>query len=569
MTNSQNKMRETKLHIPMTTATGETIGIVGILAQIALPPHNPQEHEPHPVYTSRSTTAPIEPFSRHIQQGNLNRPDISNDPSASAHLVHRSSHFVEDDHATMQRLRHKDQTFKRRGYPIYPIDKRDTRGLKIALILHGVLAHKDQIYHKQLARALPVDSFRFDFRANGETPGTWSMGNLADDVEDLVAVVDYLRTKLEYTVEIIIGHSRGGLDGFAWFAKHCPDALPPSLRVPFFVALSARFNMANIHERDPVYLSAFAKEGFFRWQARVAGQDKELHVYPEQVEQFAAWPTREIALAFPYNTDVLLIHGTADKSVPASDVTSYGNILSGIHRRPGSCSVKLIDHADHLFRGFYPQVVEAIVEWLAERSELTKMGLGAAAIRDKETLGLARFNPSHFGQGRAAGSQLWDNNLAGTVGGAVRGGGLGAPLLDNTGISGAQRPALGASISPFQRYVAASVGGVPSQPKQERMPQADDSRAAKEDMSDTANSILTADQRSPTPTTPVERPPAESPFQSQHAASIAAKMSQDTLGTGHVATSSHAPASTTASTDEANPNHASIAVSSQRAKSRL
>ncbi len=277
------------------------------------------------------------------------------------------------------------------------------------------LAHKDQIYHKQLARALPVDSFRFDFRANGETPGTWSMSNLADDVEDLVTVVDYLRTKLEYTVEIVIGHSRGGLDGFAWFVKHCPDALPPSLRVPFFVGLSVRFNMSNIRERDPAYLSAFAKEGFFRWQARVMGQDKELHVFPEQVEQFAAWPTREIALAFPYNTDVLLIHGTADKSVPASDVTSYGNILSGIHRRPGSLSIKLIDHADHIYRGFYPQVVEAIVEWLRERSELTKMGLSAAAIRDRDMLGLARFNPTHMMQGRGM-DKTWGNDLAAPAG---------------------------------------------------------------------------------------------------------------------------------------------------------
>lgn len=355
----------------------------------------------------------------------------------------------------MQRLRHKDQAFKRRGYPIYPIDKRDTRGLKIAIILHGVLAHKDQIYHKQLARALPVDSFRFDFRANGETPGTWSMGNLADDVEDLVAVVDYLRTKLEYTVEIIIGHSRGGLDGFAWFAKHCPDALPPSLRVPFFVALSARYNMANIHERDPVYLSAFAKDGFFRWQSRVAGQDKVLHVYPEQVDQFAAWPTREIALSFPYNTDVLLIHGTADKSVPASDVASYGNILSGVHRRPGSCSIKLIDHADHLFRGFYPQVVEAIVEWLRERGELTKMGLSAAAIRDRDTLGLARFNPSHFGQGRN-GFQLWDNNLAsGSVGSAGVGRGTGGgPWIDSRSQSTAAQQGVGET--PYARYLSSS-----------------------------------------------------------------------------------------------------------------
>ncbi|CDS01345.1 uncharacterized protein SPSC_06621 [Sporisorium scitamineum] len=472
-------MRETKLHIPMTTATGGTIGIVGILAQIALPPHNPQEHEPHPMYTSRSTTASIQP----LRHGH--RSDITNDPSSS------SSSFVEDDPATMQRLRNKDQAFKRRGYPIYPIDKRDTRGLKIAIILHGVLAHKDQIYHKQLARALPVDSFRFDFRANGETPGTWSMGNLADDVEDLVAVVNYLRTKLEYTVEIIIGHSRGGLDGFAWFARHCPDALPPSLRVPFFVGLSARFNMANIHERDPVYLSAFAKEGFFRWQARVAGHDKELHVYPDQVEQFAAWPTREIALAFPYNTDVLLIHGTADKSVPASDVASYSNILSGVHRRPGSCSVKLIDHADHLFRGFYPQVVEAIVEWLAERSELTKMGLSAAAIRDRETLGLARFNPTHLNQGRMGGPQVWSNNLAGGTN-AVATGNTGNQAVGTPWLDSSRAEATG--TSPFERYVAASVGGN-AQPqnreeKQQGEPMRDQPKAAgEEDAAYTAKSI--------------------------------------------------------------------------------
>lgn len=423
-------MRETKLHIPFKTPSGETIGIVGILAQIALPPHAPQEHEPHPIYTSRSTTAPIEPLP--YPSFPLIKPDIHNDPSSAS--TSSSSSSSEDQ--ALQRLRTKDQTFKRRGYPIYPIDKRDTRGLKIAIILHGVLAHKDQIYHKQLARALPLDSFRFDFRANGETPGTWSMGNLGDDVEDLAAVVDYLRTKLEYTVEIIIAHSRGGLDGFAWFAKHCPDALPPSLRVPFYVALSARYNMANIQQRDPIYLAAFAKEGFFRLQSQVAGKAKELLIYPHQVEEFAAWPTREIALAFPYNTDVLLIHGTADKSVPASDVASYANILNGVHRRPGSCSVKLIDHADHLFRGFYPQVVEAIVEWLQERSELTKMGLSAAAIRDREVLGLGRFNPSHLRLGRNTGPQVWDNNLGGTRGGSsevkIAGQQVVGPWIDNS-----------------------------------------------------------------------------------------------------------------------------------------
>ncbi|GAC97430.1 ectomycorrhiza regulated esterase [Pseudozyma hubeiensis SY62] len=564
-------MRETKLHIPMTTATGETIGIVGILAQIALPPHNPQEHEPHPMYTSRSTTASIEPLDRSHYDS---RSDISNDPTASNLLQSNhnrySSRIIEDDPATMQRLRHKDQAFKRRGYPIYPIDKRDTRGLKIAIILHGLLAHKDQIYHKQLARALPVDSFRFDFRANGETPGTWSMGNLADDVEDLVAVVNYLRTKLEYTVEIIIGHSRGGLDGFAWFAKHCPDALPPSLRVPFFVGLSARFNMANIHERDPVYLSAFAKEGFFRWQARVAGQQKELHVYPEQVEQFAAWPTREIALAFPYHTDVLLIHGTADKSVPASDVTSYGNILSGVHRRPGSCSIKLIDHADHLFRGFYPQVVEAIVEWLAERSELTKMGLSAAAIRDKESLGLARFDPNHYGQGRVVGSQVWDNNLAERR--AKDAAAQASPWLDNSGTKAAE------GVSPYQRYLAASVGGQSQQQQQGEEPpkqktELEQVKEAEEDAANTTRSLSALDpaMEDTEEVTPVPQTRAATFSQARlnAATSKVASPSTDRSAPVHISRDLPSKAAPTVSADDNRGVSARISVSPPRAKSRL
>ncbi|KAJ9479317.1 putative uncharacterized protein [Pseudozyma hubeiensis] len=564
-------MRETKLHIPMTTATGETIGIVGILAQIALPPHNPQEHEPHPMYTSRSTTASIEPLDRSHYDS---RSDISNDPTASNLLQSNhnrsSSRIVEDDPATMQRLRHKDQAFKRRGYPIYPIDKRDTRGLKIAIILHGLLAHKDQIYHKQLARALPVDSFRFDFRANGETPGTWSMGNLADDVEDLVAVVDYLRTKLEYTVEIIIGHSRGGLDGFAWFAKHCPDSLPPSLRVPFFVGLSARFNMANIHERDPVYLSAFAREGFFRWQARVAGQQKELHVYPEQVEQFAAWPTREIALAFPYHTDVLLIHGTADKSVPASDVASYGNILSGVHRRPGSCSIKLIDHADHLFRGFYPQVVEAIVEWLAERSELTKMGLSAAAIRDKESLGLARFNPSHFGQGRVVGSQVWDNNLAERRGKDAAA--QASPWLDNSGTKGAE------GVSPYQRYLAASVGGQSqggqSQQQQGEQPpkrksEVDEVREAEEDAANTTRSLSESNSEMEDTTVPQTRTAASSQARLSAATSNVALQSTDRSTPVHISRDVPSRAAPAVSADDNRGVSTRVSVSPPRTRSRL
>ncbi|PWY99516.1 alpha/beta-hydrolase [Testicularia cyperi] len=376
-------MRETKITVPLTTREGVTINIVGVLAQIDMPPHAEAEEQP-PLISGVTGTLPLFSLSANSTPSSSLAPTpLPSRPSASA----SQDPSAEAEAQRIDRIRKKDRVFRRRAYRTLPIDSAHTRGRKVAIILHGAHAHKDQTYHKQLARELPVDSFRFDFRANFETPGTWSISGLPDDMDDLQAVVVYLRDTLGYTVEIVVGHSRGALVGFAWLSKYCADSAPPALRVPYFVAVGARFEMSNIHERDPIYIPAFAKEGFYRLRVRVAGIEKEVHLYPSQIEDFANWPTRQITRDFPKKTDVLLIHGTADKTVPVSDVTSYSNMLSCALRRPGSCTVQLIDHADHNFRGFYPQVVEAIISWLDERRELAQVGVSAAALRDAELRG--------------------------------------------------------------------------------------------------------------------------------------------------------------------------------------
>jgi hypothetical protein len=54
----------------------------------------------------------------------------------------------------------------------------------------------DQTYHKPLARQLAargLDSFRFDFRANHESPGNWSQSNF-DDASSLSCCVICLGT---------------------------------------------------------------------------------------------------------------------------------------------------------------------------------------------------------------------------------------------------------------------------------------------------------------------------------------------------------------------------------------
>lgn len=64
--------------------------------------------------------------------------------------------------------------------------------------MHGVLAHKDQSYHRLLAQRLlderGLPSFRYDLRGQGgESEGNWDMANFDDDVQDLERVIAWLK----------------------------------------------------------------------------------------------------------------------------------------------------------------------------------------------------------------------------------------------------------------------------------------------------------------------------------------------------------------------------------------
>lgn len=118
--------------------------------------------------------------------------------------------------------------------------------------------HKDYLFQKKLAKALPIDSFRFDFRCetwslpsgithihpilsfrgSHETGGVWKMGALHEDLEDLEVVVQYLSKEFGYVVDLVVGHSRGSVVAMRWLciaeeAKH----------VRGFVNVSGRYRM--------------------------------------------------------------------------------------------------------------------------------------------------------------------------------------------------------------------------------------------------------------------------------------------------------------------------------------
>ncbi|TFK48728.1 ectomycorrhiza-regulated esterase [Heliocybe sulcata] len=253
-----------------------------------------------------------------------------------------------------------------------------TDGKSIALILHGTMGHKDYLYQKRLALRLPVDSFRFDFRGNHETPGTWRQGALADDVADLDVVVKYLISQFGYKIDLVVGHSRGSIIAFHWLCTS-----EEGKAVTGFVNCSGRYRMHKIYDNLlPIYKPHFDAHGFYDWKVTVARKEVAARIYPIDLETFANRDTSIVWDRFPVNTHVLSLHGLNDKTVPPYDATIYARALG--NRAPGTHNLYLIEDADHNFTGRQDDIVDTILEWwqLCERGAL-KTGVWRTGVRGK------------------------------------------------------------------------------------------------------------------------------------------------------------------------------------------
>ncbi|CDU21927.1 uncharacterized protein SPSC_00557 [Sporisorium scitamineum] len=243
---------------------------------------------------------------------------------------------------------------------------------RIALILHGLLAHKNQCYHRALASALPLDSFRFDFRGNGETGGDWTMGDLANDVEDLSSVIRYLHHQLGYTVDLIVAHSRGSM--VSWMYLSRPEAdLKRDLGVRGYVdklvAVSGRWHMHKVLESYARFQEGFDKQGFYEWNITSAGKKRQYIVWPKDLQAMSELKTPIDDVAkLNTKTHVLILHGTADQLVDQQDAHSYFEaIASNRARHPDTHRLQLVEGADHMYRGCTQPIVDHILAWYAER----------------------------------------------------------------------------------------------------------------------------------------------------------------------------------------------------------
>ncbi|KAF9914858.1 hypothetical protein BX616_007417, partial [Lobosporangium transversale] len=196
--------------------------------------------------------------------------------------------------------------------------------------------HKNYLFQPTLANALApyMDTFRFDFRGNGESDGQMGYSNWNDDLADIDAVISHFERQ-GYYIYALIGHSRGAISALNYAANfnHMP-------MIPYIISISSRFNMADVRRKHgPELMTLLENQGHFEWHARSAGKEITLRVTQQHFDDFV-------------NLDTA--------SVPVRDIADLHSHLS--HART---TLRIINRADHNYKKHYKELSEMVAHYFS------------------------------------------------------------------------------------------------------------------------------------------------------------------------------------------------------------
>lgn len=226
----------------------------------------------------------------------------------------------------------------------------------VLLFLHGFKGFKDWGAQPEIARYMVQQGMafaRFNYAFNGTTlahpesfadPEAFGQNNFSKELDDTGVMIDWLFTEAEQYPGLLdmeklylIGHSRGG--GIA-ILKAAEDR-----RVKKIVTWASVSEFGKFWKQDQ--MEQIMREGVIYVENTRTGE--RLPLYRQLYEDYALnrqrlyIPERAAALHCP----MLVIHGTADASVPVS-------AAHDLCRYQPAASLQLIEGADHTFGARHP-----------------------------------------------------------------------------------------------------------------------------------------------------------------------------------------------------------------------
>jgi uncharacterized protein len=237
----------------------------------------------------------------------------------------------------------------------FPAGFSKNRRYPLVIICHGFTGSRigvDRLFVKASNR-LTADGYlvlRFDYEGCGESPGDYGETGLHALLEQTLSAVDFA-VKLKYADPhslSLVGHSLGGAVAVLAAAKD------DRIRKLIIWSASAKpyQDIVSIVGREKVkaldkgasldYLGYQLTEKYF----------SSLRRY-EPLEELAA-----------YRSDVLIVHGTADRDIPVSHSGRYAEEFR--KRKEGSCSLHYVEGACHTYSAgrSFAELIDCTSEWL-------------------------------------------------------------------------------------------------------------------------------------------------------------------------------------------------------------
>ncbi|MFX3623552.1 MAG: alpha/beta hydrolase family protein [Ectobacillus sp.] len=219
------------------------------------------------------------------------------------------------------------------------------------ILFHGFTGTKLEPHRMflKISRALElkrIASFRFDFLGSGESDGNFQEMTVLGELEEAKTMLQYVRSHpaVDENRIIILGFSMGGL-----VASLLAGDMPEQIAKLILIA------PAGMMAKKAVFI---ANERLYIPEHDTYDCDGNLvgRAFIEELETISVWER-----AKAYQKDVLLIHGTNDKSVPYEVSTLY---IKHCYRE--KATLHPIEGADHTFNKYEweQDLIEAVCEFM-------------------------------------------------------------------------------------------------------------------------------------------------------------------------------------------------------------
>lgn len=218
----------------------------------------------------------------------------------------------------------------------------------VVVICHGFMGNKNEPLLSTIADnlvELGIGAIRCDFNGHGQSEGEFVDMTVLNEIDDALAVIDYVRRMPQTDGISVLGHSQGGVVA-AMVAGQLGSAV---LKSAVLMAPAAVL-------RDDALRGSTMGATYDPWHA------------PEYVDIFGHRLGRDYiqtALSLPiyetaakYDGPVLVLHGMADKVVPYTYGERFG-------REMPCCTVQLLPGDDHGFTADMTGAAEMAADWLA------------------------------------------------------------------------------------------------------------------------------------------------------------------------------------------------------------